>query len=74
MEPGYEIENIKTSFSIRGDKWEIVKEKNIQRFKEDYPESTLPEHLMDNFNIARALAVMAYHLERLIHLNENKDI
>ncbi len=43
-------------------------EKRIFLFKEDNPDTELPEHLTDSFNINLALSVMVHEIERLKNL------
>ncbi len=54
----YSIDNLALNFvehSIESDK---ILQKNIRRFKEDYPDNPLPNHYENSFNLSRALSVL----------------
>jgi hypothetical protein len=62
----YRIEKLGDLFAEHAIKAEKQHEEDIRKFKENYPDSELPEHFQKPyFSIARALSVMAYEIAKL---------
>lgn len=70
----YRIQSLGITFSKHADQAEIDAIEMIKRFTENFPQTELPEHFRNCFNIARALSVMACEIERIKHFLGIKEI
>lgn len=61
----YRIENLAFLFEKHAEQADFNHQQFIKKYREDFPDSELPEHLSNEFNIARALSVMAAEIEKL---------
>ena len=61
----YRIESLGGLFSEHADKSDKSREERLMLFQEENPTSELPEHYKNEFNLPRALSVMAYEIDRL---------
>lgn len=61
----YSIENLGAIFAKHADIADDEHEKMIKQYIQQYSDNPLPKHLKENFNIARALSVMASEIDRL---------
>ena len=66
-EHDYTIAALSSTFARHSDTAQKQAEKQLAEFKEVYVDSPLPEHLEENFNIARALSVICCEIEKLQH-------
>jgi hypothetical protein len=57
-EPDYSIEAMIPTFAEHAKQADIGWKNNKETYQEQYPNSELPEHFNNNFNIATALSVM----------------
>jgi len=61
----YLIEDLPGIFANQAEEAETNHERMVKEYEENFPESDPPEWLKSNFNIARALSVMAAEIDRL---------
>jgi hypothetical protein len=61
----YRIESLASIFGMHADEAEKNYKESVEHHLEAFPDSDLPEWMADDFNLARALSVMAAEIERL---------
>ena len=62
----YRIEKLGEVFEKHADRAEAQFKEDVRKFKENYPDSELPDHFKKpHFNIAKALSVMAEEIAKL---------
>ena len=66
-EPDYSIEAMIPTFAEHAKQADIGWKKQIESYQEQYPDSELPEHFKNNFNIASALSVICMEIAKLKH-------
>lgn len=66
----YIIEELGAKFENHANLSEKDHQQQIKNFKENYPDTPLPEYLEEGFNLARALSIMAFEIERLKTLSK----
>ncbi len=54
----YSLENLALTFFKHSKQAEKNLERDIERYKENYPNSPLPEHYKDAFDLSRALGIL----------------
>jgi uncharacterized coiled-coil protein SlyX len=65
-EQDYTIEALGPMFDEHARKLDALNEALRIKFQEDYPHEELPEHMKgQQFSVSRALATMAYEIEKL---------
>ena len=69
----YRIESLGSTFARHADELDNQLKIDIEKYKENYPDSELPVHFQNPFSIARALSVMACEIEKLKHIHETKS-
>ena len=70
----YRIENLGHTFGKHAEMADQLHEDDVARYLANYPDSPMPEHFKNSFNISRALSVMACEIEKLKHLVGIKEI
>jgi len=58
----YNLESLSAIFTDQAERAEKMQQELIEKYKENYPDSPLPEHFEDSFNVARALSVISSEL------------
>jgi len=61
----YKIEGLSGIFADHAIKAEENDKLLLQQFLEQNPGSPIPDHFIDPFNIAKALSIMAFEINRL---------
>lgn len=64
-EDQYCIENLVTTFGVHAEMSDAHTQQTIDVFKETCPETEIPEHLKNPFNISRALSVICLEIEKI---------
>lgn len=72
MEEDYSIETLVFTFSQHAKLFEEQNEEIANDFKKNYPNEELPAHMLETFNIAKALFVICAEIEKLKTLNRKK--
>jgi len=54
----YSLENLGLTFLKHSKLAEKNLERDIERYRENYPNSSIPEHFKDVFNLSKALGVL----------------
>lgn len=65
MAHDYRIEALGSTFAKHAEITDKQCQQSIQNFKENNPDCPVPEPMKENFNLARALSVMASEIEML---------
>lgn len=65
MNQDYRIEALGTTFSDHAEISDNHTKQMIEQFKTNFPEAEVPSHFNNQFNLCRALSVMACEIERL---------
>ncbi len=65
MEQDYTLAGLSATFSQHADMAEEHRKFAIEKYKENFPDQEVPPHLLNDFNISRALCVICCELERL---------
>jgi hypothetical protein len=63
----YTLNELRDIFRNHAVEFEIELEKSIERHKENYPDTPLPQHFLDPFNLSRALEIIC---EKIGEVNE----
>lgn len=58
----YSLEFLAETFAYHSKMAEKVRLEHIERFKSDYPNDPIPEHMQDDFNFPEAMYVLAKEL------------
>lgn len=58
----YRLEELSSIFAEHAKIADKARKEQIEQYMENYPGSPLPEHFLEDFNIAKALAVIAAEL------------
>ena len=61
----YSLENLISIFKKHANQSDKNQQEIIRYYKENFPDSELPEYMKDNFNISYALSVMCCEIEKL---------
>jgi hypothetical protein len=64
-EHDYRIEELSSTFLKHALLCEENDKRMLQQFRENYPDSPIPQHMLNPFNIAKALSVMSSEIEKL---------
>lgn len=65
----YRIESLGNIFAKHAEEADKNNEIHLEKYKENYPDSPIPEHMKNPFNVAKAFSVMACEIERLKNSN-----
>ena len=65
MEHDYRIQALAGVFSDHADMAEASNQYSVACHKQNYPDQELPEQIMNPFNVAKALSVMAAEIAEL---------
>ncbi len=63
MEDKYTLEWLSKNFSEHAKFFDEQCKKELEDYKKNYPDSELPEHLKEGFNLPRALAVICFEIQ-----------
>jgi len=61
----YRIEALSATFCKHAEEADRIRKEHIRNFKDKFPGEKIPDYSLDNFNICRALSVMACEIEKL---------
>lgn len=65
MSEDYSIEQLENTFRKHAQKNIIQQQRDVENFKKDYPDSELPEHFLNDFDISEALHVICREINQL---------
>ena len=74
MDKNYTVEALGYTFFKHAEQYDEALKEDIRKFKENFPDSELPEHMKTGFNVARALSTMACEIEKIKHFLGIKEI
>lgn len=72
MDHDYRLEALVSIFDTHANQSEKNSLDAESSFRIKYPDCPVPEHMVNPFNLARALSVMAYELQRLKIITEKE--
>ena len=61
----YRVESLVDIFKDHCELARVNRIKDIEIFKENFPNESIPDHLLNGFNVSKALMVMANEIVRL---------
>lgn len=65
MNHEYTIEKLEHTFMEHAEKSNRDRKEHLEKFKINYPDSEIPSHLLNDFNIAEALYVICKEINSL---------
>ena len=65
MQTIYNLEGLIKKFSEHAKFADDYRENQLNEYKKEFPEQDVPEHLLQDFNLARALSYLASEIDAL---------